>query len=469
MQGCVMQRFSLERKKTVSTYLFDVASTTMFFFTFFYIFNFIGWQKMPSIHFMLTSTFFGLILPLSHLSLGLYECKVRENIRTVFRRTVLSSGLTFFAFELVNSFAQLETHNLTLLFGLIFAIVMQTVWRHFVIHEGYLFSVKRTVVFLGAGERAEFITKRMRRAVDRKHFSKWSFLPLNEVTSALSERENIVSLMEGETTWDALRRINPDVIVLSNEKDEALDVDTLLRMRIEGAELVELEDFVESELGQIPVEKMKSEWLLVTSGFNLNRKFYEHLNTGINIILAVFVLALTWPLMIMAMLAIYFEDGRKDKASVFYKQVRVGLNDKPFEIIKFRSMGKNAEANGAQWASKDDMRVTRVGHYLRKYRIDELPQLFNVLKGEMCFVGPRPERPEFVEKLAEQIPFFHYRHCVKPGLTGWAQINYPYGDSINCSFEKLKFDLYYVKHRSFLLDMYSLLRTVEIVLFGKGR
>jgi lipopolysaccharide/colanic/teichoic acid biosynthesis glycosyltransferase len=173
--------------------------------------------------------------------------------------------------------------------------------------------------------------------------------------------------------------------------------------------------------------------------------------------------------MLFAAIAIYFDDGRRDKASCFYKQVRVGEGHRPFEIIKFRSMRVNAEKNGAQWAVENDMRVTRVGHYLRKYRIDELPQLLNVLRGEMCFVGPRPERPVFVDKLAENIPFFNYRHCVKPGLTGWAQVNYPYGSTEKDSFEKLKFDLYYIKHRSFLLDLFVLLRTVEIVLFGRGR
>ena len=214
---------------------------------------------------------------------------------------------------------------------------------------------------------------------------------------------------------------------------------------------------------------MKPEWLLLSSGFSINKPFYEYVNTAINTLLAIFVGIVTSPLMVFAVIAIYFDDGKRDKAGVLYKQTRVGLNGKTFEIIKFRSMGLNAEANGIQWATKNDIRVTRVGAYLRKYRIDELPQLINVLRGEMCFVGPRPERPEITKDLEKEIPFFNYRHCVKPGLTGWAQINYPYGASLNCSFEKLKFDLYYVKHRSFLLDMYSLLRTVETVLFGRGR
>jgi len=173
--------------------------------------------------------------------------------------------------------------------------------------------------------------------------------------------------------------------------------------------------------------------------------------------------------MLGAIISIYLDDGKRDKAPFLYRQIRTGKDGKPFSILKFRSMGNDAEINGAQWASKNDTRVTRVGAYLRKYRIDELPQLINVLKGDMYFVGPRPERPEFIEELSKNIPFFNYRHLVKPGLTGWAQINYPYGDSEKDSFEKLKFDLYYIKHKSFMLDIFTLLRTVEVVLLGQGR
>jgi lipopolysaccharide/colanic/teichoic acid biosynthesis glycosyltransferase len=155
--------------------------------------------------------------------------------------------------------------------------------------------------------------------------------------------------------------------------------------------------------------------------------------------------------------------------SVFYKQERIGKDGKPFNIIKFRSMRPDAEKDGAKWASKNDNRVTSVGAFIRKYRIDELPQLLNVVKGEMSFIGPRPERPEFVAKLIEEVPYYAERHNVKPGLAGWAQLNYPYGASVKDSLEKLKFDLYYVKHQSLLLDILILIRTVEVVLFGKGR
>jgi lipopolysaccharide/colanic/teichoic acid biosynthesis glycosyltransferase len=154
---------------------------------------------------------------------------------------------------------------------------------------------------------------------------------------------------------------------------------------------------------------------------------------------------------------------------VFYRQTRVGLLGKEFELLKFRSMTKNAEQNGeAQWAQRNDHRVTKVGAWIRKLRFDELPQLWNVIKGDMRLVGPRPERTEFVKALSQKIPYYHERHCVKPGLTGWAQLSYPYGSSERDALEKLQFDLYYVKNQSLIFDLMILLQTVEVVIWGKG-
>ena len=180
-----------------------------------------------------------------------------------------------------------------------------------------------------------------------------------------------------------------------------------------------------------------------------------------------FLFLVTWPVMLITALLIKLEDGWK--SPIFYSQERVGLDGQAFKIVKFRSMRIDAEKNGAQMAAKDDDRTTRIGKAIRKYRIDELPQIYNVMVGDMGFVGPRPERPEFVQQLIKNIPYYNERHNVKPGLTGWAQLKYPYGATESDSLEKLKYDLYYIKHRSFMLDLLILIRTVEIVLFGKGR
>jgi exopolysaccharide biosynthesis polyprenyl glycosylphosphotransferase len=185
-------------------------------------------------------------------------------------------------------------------------------------------------------------------------------------------------------------------------------------------------------------------------------------------ICASFILLMgTWPIMLITAVAIWLEDGFK--APVFFSQERVGLNGKAFRVLKFRSMSVDAEGDGkARWASKNDSRVTRVGSFIRRTRIDELPQIFNVLSGDMAFIGPRPERPEFVKQLAKKIPYYNSRHSVKPGITGWAQLCYPYGASEEDARQKLQYDLYYVKNQSLFLDFMVTFSTVEVVLFGKG-
>jgi exopolysaccharide biosynthesis polyprenyl glycosylphosphotransferase len=184
-----------------------------------------------------------------------------------------------------------------------------------------------------------------------------------------------------------------------------------------------------------------------------------------DIVIAAALLVLTFPIILFAALLILFEDG----APIIYRQQRMGGRNIPFTLLKFRSMAKNAEQDGkASWATANDARITGVGHFLRRTRMDELPQLINVLKGEMSFVGPRPERPEFVAMLTEQIPFYAVRHSVKPGLTGWAQVRYSYGATVEQSVKKLEYDLYYVKNHTLVLDLVILLETVRVVLLGEG-
>ena len=214
---------------------------------------------------------------------------------------------------------------------------------------------------------------------------------------------------------------------------------------------------------------MYPSWVIYSNGFSSQNHLRDALDYTINCLLALIVLFFMWPVMLITAAIIYLDDVKVKGASVFYKQERVGLNGKLFKIIKFRSMRLDAEKDGAKWATTNDSRVTRIGNIIRKYRIDELPQLINVFKGEMSFIGPRPERPQFVEQLIRDIPYYNQRHNVKPGLAGWAQLNYPYGASVEGSMEKLKFDLYYVNHQSLMLDILILIRTVEVVLFGKGR
>jgi exopolysaccharide biosynthesis polyprenyl glycosylphosphotransferase len=206
-------------------------------------------------------------------------------------------------------------------------------------------------------------------------------------------------------------------------------------------------------------------WLIYSEGIN-SRGIVRLFTRVMDLMAASLLLLVTAPLMVLAALAIWVESGFR--GSVFYAQTRVGLEGRHFTLYKFRSMCEDAEANGAQWAEEDDPRVTRVGRFIRTTRIDELPQLLNVLAGSMSFVGPRPERPEFVDRLSEKIPYFRERHCVKPGITGWAQLCYAYGASEQDALEKLQYDLYYVKNKSVMFDLVILLQTAEVVLWRKG-
>jgi sugar transferase (PEP-CTERM system associated) len=239
-----------------------------------------------------------------------------------------------------------------------------------------------------------------------------------------------------------------------------------LECRLAGIDIIELPSFLERETGKVRLDVLNPSWIIFGGGFRATQ-VERWLERGFDIVASLLLLLLAMPIMFVTTIAIMIEDGMR--APVLYRQSRVGQHGRVFDVLKFRSMRVDAEPAGeARWAVQDDPRVTRVGAFIRKTRIDELPQLCNVLRGEMSFVGPRPERPEFVEQLEERIPYYRERHSVKPGITGWAQLCYPYGSSERDAVEKLQYDLYYVKNRSLLFDLAILVQTVEVVLWGKG-
>jgi sugar transferase (PEP-CTERM system associated) len=238
----------------------------------------------------------------------------------------------------------------------------------------------------------------------------------------------------------------------------------MLQCAQRGIAVTDLSTFFEREAGMVRHGHLDPSWLVFSGGFDhsLPRRVSKR---AFDLLAASALLLVAWPVMLAVALAIWLESG----SPVLYWQTRVGENGRPFNLVKFRSMRLDAEKDGqARWASKDDNRSTRLGRFLRKARLDELPQLFNVLRGHMSFVGPRPERPPFVDMLNQQIPYYGVRHCLKPGLTGWAQLRYPYGASVRDAEEKLNFDLFYVKNHGFVFDLMIMLQTVEVVLFGRG-
>jgi sugar transferase (PEP-CTERM system associated) len=239
----------------------------------------------------------------------------------------------------------------------------------------------------------------------------------------------------------------------------------LVDLRLRGLKVTDAVDFYEQSFGKIWVEALSSEWFVYTSGFHHSRASVAF-KRFIDIVSALILLVLTAPLMVVIAIAIKLDS----RGPAMFRQFRVGLFGKPFVIYKFRSMRQNAEAKGGPaWASQNDCRTTRIGAFLRKYRLDELPQVFNVLLGDMSMVGPRPERPCFLDKLTDAVPFYELRHYAKPGITGWAQVKYRYGATVDDAHQKLEYDIYYAKHRSFVCDLKILFQTVGIVLLGKGQ
>lgn len=240
----------------------------------------------------------------------------------------------------------------------------------------------------------------------------------------------------------------------------------LMHNRLQGQPVLNICDFYEMYWKKVPVDFLKRSWFLLTDGFTLiQNPIGLRIKRLMDFGCAAILFAVSWPFMLLAAIAIKLESS----GPVLFSQERIGKNGRPFKIYKFRSMVTDAEKNGAQWATKNDSRVTRVGHFIRATRIDELPQLFNILTGEMSFVGPRPERREFNEKIEAVVPFYQVRHLVRPGITGWAQVLFPYGASIEDSKQKLQYEIFYIKNYSLILDIEVILKTISVVLLGKGR
>jgi sugar transferase (PEP-CTERM system associated) len=322
---------------------------------------------------------------------------------------------------------------------------------------------KRRVLVYGAGRRAASITQ-LRRRTDQRGFLICGYVE-TDGDRGLVEPARLVSPVGSLLQYCRAYDID-EIVVAMDDRRRAFPVHELLECRLVGIEITELVDFLERETGKVRLDVLNPSWIIFARGF---RRTPLRLVTerALDIVASLGILALAWPLMLLTALAIKLEDGLS--APVLYGQTRVGLEGRHFRVLKFRSMRVDAERAGeAIWAQKRDPRVTRVGSFIRKTRLDELPQLFNVLRGDMSFVGPRPERPEFVTQLEQRIPYYRERHAVKPGITGWAQLCYPYGSSERDAAEKLQYDLYYVKNHSLLFDLMILVQTAEVVLWGKG-
>ncbi len=321
---------------------------------------------------------------------------------------------------------------------------------------------RRKVLVYGTGPRAVTVGKSLTHASSNVELVGYYASP-NETDHQVT---TWAKLEAGEKLDDLVRRQGVDevVVALTERRGGAMPMRELLDCKLQGVRVSDVATYFEQNLGQIRLESASAGWLIFGEGFNQGF-FRTTVKRLFDIVGALVLIIISSPLMLLAALAVKLESP----GPILYRQERVGLNGKTFNVVKFRSMRTDAEKDGVpRWATAGDSRVTRVGRIIRKLRIDELPQLFSVLSGDMSLVGPRPERPYFVEQLVQDIPFYAVRHSVKPGVTGWAQVSYQYGASREDTIEKLQYDLYYVKNHSLFLDLVVLFETVGVVLTGKG-
>lgn len=406
---------------------------------------------------------FSLVMMVCLLAFGLYSARQRARAFGIVMRVLAAviAGVSVIA-VVCYVFPALWVGRGVMILASLGALVGTTLTRtafsQFV-HEDVF---KRRVLVYGAGQGAAAIAQ-LRRRSDRRGFVLVGFVRANGEAQALP----VTMLDSSLGLFDLCARNHVDeVVVAMEDRRRDFPLRELLECRLAGVDVTELLTFLERETGRVRLDVLNPSWLIFGPGFRRDslRLFSSR---ALDLIASLLILAVTLPGMLAIALAVLIEDGWR--SPVFYRQARVGRGGRSFELLKFRSMRRDAETDGqARWAEKDDPRVTRVGAVIRKLRIDELPQILNVLRGHMSFVGPRPERPHFVAELAQKIPYYVERHCLKPGITGWAQLCYPYGSSEQDAIEKLQYDLYYIKNNSLLFDLSILVQTVEVVFMGKG-
>ena len=326
--------------------------------------------------------------------------------------------------------------------------------------------LRRHLLVVGAGQRAWDLVHMLGKEGSSLHYD-IVFLhhcSLGEIDPRLETGAvGRIQRVEMFNVLETALRTDADEIVVAPDERRGMDLERLLDCKKAGFPVLQYLSFVEREIRRIDLKRMELSWLIYSDGFEFGA-LDRFLKRGFDLFVSSLVLLLTAPCLLMAMIAIRWDS----RGPILYRQERVTKDGRLFWILKLRTMRVDAEAHGAVWAASKDNRITRVGSFLRRSRIDELPQLINILRGEMSFVGPRPERPVFVAELTSQIPLYNERHLVKAGLTGWAQINYPYGASIDDARSKLSYDLYYVKNFSILFDLVILLQTLRVVLWPSG-
>ncbi len=324
--------------------------------------------------------------------------------------------------------------------------------------------LKSRILVLGTGTRADNVEALVNNQANTSNMEIIGYLPVKGGQDHVTPSRILPD--ENASLYSVVKKysINEIVLAVRERRGGVLPMQELLECRLRGVRITELSTFFERERGQVRLDSLNASWLILGEGFN-NNSLRDVVKRGFDLLASGILLLATSPIIAVTALLIKLDSV----GPLFYRQERVGEGGQTFAVTKFRSMRVDAEVAGKpMWATANDDRTTRVGRVIRKLRIDELPQIFNVFKGDMSFVGPRPERPFFVQQLAQEIPYYEARHSIKPGITGWAQVRYPYGASVEDAKEKLQYDLYYVKNHSLFLDIMILIDTVQVVLWGKG-
>lgn len=412
-------------------------------------------------------TLFPCIMVPTMMALGLYRRSGATNLRDTLLRLSLSLMIGISLMAGLNAVGGGHWINANVIGTSAAAAFIGIVSTRFLFYRfSDVSALKRHVLVIGAGARAAALEGKLMDGALSGVLIK-GYLPVvsdDEIGVRVPEQR---ILQRRKPLQQLIRELQIDeLIVALDDRRGVFPSDEILACKMAGTPVTEVLSFIERQTGTIQLDELRPSNMIFSDGFsqaavkNAEKRVFD-------IVTSLTLLVLSLPVALLAALAIWVESrGRGD---IFYRQVRVGKMGRPFEVLKFRSMTQDAETEGqAIWAQQNDPRITRVGAFIRKTRIDELPQLINVLKGEMSFVGPRPERPEFVSGLIEEIPYYSLRHYVNPGITGWAQVSYPYGASVDDAREKLQYDLYYLKNYSLFLDFAILFQTVQVCLFGDG-
>jgi sugar transferase (PEP-CTERM system associated) len=424
----------------------------------------------------------GIVLPRAHtyaainllcmIAMGAYQPRSSEGVTGSVLRSMVAIfligtavlSLSFYVFPDLQLYFGRGVLAIVSVLALLFIATLRSLFHRFM---GFS-AMQWQVLVIGAGTKASRLMNILASGNVQREIALVGFWPVTTVEPKVPA-DRIVRKEDSLFAFCTRNKIQ-EIVVATDERRSSdqgdFPLDQLLDCKLNGIFVTDDLRFLERESGKLDIRSLSPGWLVFSDGFSFS-PMRDLLERGFDLFASALLLLMTWPLMLLAAIAIKLEEGIR--APLIYNQERVGYGGRVFPVHKFRSMRVDAEKDGkAVWAQKNDNRVTRVGQFIRQTRIDELPQLFNVIKGQMSFVGPRPERPQFVEELAQQIPYYKERHRVKPGITGWAQLCYPYGASVADAEEKLKYDLYYIKNHSLLFDLYILVRTVEVILLGNG-